>query len=210
MDVGLESQLISSADILLSFDYEQLPRTIDWGRFVERFGDNEENGIQFDKVLKRVAFPVVSVRHRSKGLDAVVSNPVTGTKGRQDMESFFGWLQRKGVRHILQLEVEDLGTTEDTRVHTDLSIRTCLQGFVVEHLDWRKLDLNPEVILRIDAETRKPEANANASGLRELTLQWSGNSAILRTWSDPEILDMLPNLKYINLTRPLEVSARDY
>lgn len=128
------------------------------------------------------------------------------------MENFFEWLHRKGVRYILQLEVQDLRTTNDTKVHTDLSIRTCLQGFIVEHLDWRKLDMSPEVLHRIDAETPKAKVNANDSMLRELTLQWSGNNAVLRAWSDPAILDMLPNLRQINLIRPplAEVSVRDY
>lgn len=126
--------------------------------------------------------------------------------GRQDMEFFFDWLHEKGVRRILRVEVDDSGKIP----HSDESIKLALDKIIVEHLDWRKTDLEPEVICRISSQAEVPGLNTegnedvvvNRNRLREVTLKWSGSNAVLRAWSEPEGLPRLQKLQVVNLSIP--------
>jgi hypothetical protein len=97
---------------------------------------------------------------------------------------FFNWLRTsKGVKRIIKVEVQDL----QGNGHSDEAIEKCLAGFHIESLDWQKIDLDPETIY-----------NA-APNLRELTLHWSGNNAVLRGWSEHDGLKRLQDLTDIHL-----------
>jgi hypothetical protein len=97
---------------------------------------------------------------------------------------FFHWLREvKRVKRILKVIVED----GEQPSHSDEAIELCLEGFDVETLDWSKPDLNPDTACKA------------SSGLSEVVLHWTGNNALLRSWSDPEIRNQLPNLSMINL-----------
>lgn len=134
-----------------------------------------------------------------------------GALGRKDMKYFFAWLYAKGVRHIINLAVEDTGNANDT-VHSDQAIQESLERFIIEHLDWRKVDLDPETILHVsskafDQENPGPKgSNEDALGLnrhlKQLNLRWSGSNAVLRAWSEREGLAMLPGLEKIYLFKP--------
>lgn len=79
-------------------------------------------------------------------------------------------------------------TMEDSnKPHSDEAIEKCLERFEVESLDWQKVDLCPEVIVRV------------GSHLRDITLHWSGHNAVLRGWGEPQGLGMCLNLKSITL-----------
>lgn len=188
-------------DIQICFDYEGLPSEIHDHVFNERFGADDKNGIRFDKVLMYVRFPNVDVIRNGR------KAPKPRARGRQDMEFFFNWLYAKGVRHILKVEVEDGGKIP----HSDESIQTSLEKIVVEHLDWKKADLDPRVICQLSSKADNPsssEADTNdevtgtRNRLREVTLEWSGNSAALRAWSEPEGLPQLQDLEVVNLRFP--------
>ncbi|EEU42353.1 uncharacterized protein NECHADRAFT_40446 [Fusarium vanettenii 77-13-4] len=182
----------------ICFDYEGLPSEIQAHVFNERFGKDRNSGIQFDEVLMYVRFPDVTVIHSGRRA------PKPRALGRQDMEFFFDWLYAKGVRRILKLEVEDSGKIP----HSDEAIQISLDKIMIEHLDWQKSDLDPRVICNISSKADRSSVSSDDSDdgakniLREVTLKWSGNNAVLRAWSEPEGLPQLQKLEVINLCIP--------
>ncbi|KAI8718222.1 Peptidase-S8 domain-containing protein [Fusarium sp. LHS14.1] len=185
-------------DVQICFDYEGLPSEIQAHVFNERFGKDRSSGIQFDEVLMYVRFPDVTVIHSGRRA------PKPRALGRQDMEFFFDWLYAKGVRRILKLEVEDSGKIP----HSDEAIQISLDKIMIEHLDWQKSDLDPRVICNISSKADSSSVSDDDSDdgakniLREVTLKWSGNNAVLRAWSEPEGLPQLQKLEVINLCIP--------
>ena len=134
-----------------------------------------------------------------------------GPSGRKDMQYFFNWLYEKGVRHIIRVSVEDSGASGE-KVHSDQAIQKSLERFIVEQLDWKKTDLDPETILSIGnkavkeppswkAKKSKPETKVEPQ-LRQLCLRWSGSNTVLRGWSEPGGLAKLPHLRQIRLFLP--------
>ena len=121
------------------------------------------------------------------------------------MKYFFDWLYKKGVRHIIKLSVEDSGASGQ-KVHSDLVIRESLSRFIIEHLDWQKTDLDPETILHINSKGHSKEdkhAEIVPGGqLKKLTLRWSGRNAVLRAWSGPDALPLLPHLQEVEVVQP--------
>lgn len=117
------------ADIQTFFDYQKLPDKIKVDLFEKAFV-----GATFDEVLKFVHFSNVTVIHPT--------TPRTKNQlarcglGRRDMEFFFNFLFKKGVRYILKVVVEEDGPL----VHSDEAIKNSLNKITVEHLDWRKVD----------------------------------------------------------------------
>lgn len=176
--------------------------------------------IKFDEVLQYVHFTNVTVIRRQKPNSK--NDRPRGGLGRRDMEFFFNFLHKKGVRYILKLVVEE-GVRS---VHSDEAIKNSLDRIIVEHLDWRKVDcrhrypdmiicslltfrttVDPQLICGISSQAEdmldKNEGDAGRRNqLRQLDLQWSGNSAILRAWSEPEGLASLPHLETVNITVP--------
>ncbi|KAK4151929.1 hypothetical protein C8A00DRAFT_44937 [Chaetomidium leptoderma] len=203
-------------DFQISFDYDRLPRKMLWNEFVKRFGADAQSGLRFDRVLQYVTFPRVQVTLKGRRADmereAELQSGVrqVGKLGRKDMQYFFDWLYKKGVRHIIRVSVEDSGDSGET-VHSDQAIQESLERFIVEHLDWKKTDLDPETILRVSSKVNReaptPENPMKTEivsdrQLKQLYLRWSGNNAVLRGWSEPEGLAMLPYLQSILLFTP--------
>lgn len=89
---------------------------------------------KFDEVLKFVHFTNVTVIRRQKANSK--NERQSGGLGRQDMEFFFNFLYKKGVRYILKVVVEEDGQS----LHSDEAIKNSLDRMIVEHLDWRKID----------------------------------------------------------------------
>jgi hypothetical protein len=145
------------------------------------------HGFHFDDALLYIDFRRVELdapKWRSRSNDAGSEAGV----GRKDMESFFKWLQEKGVRNIIKVIVEDrFGVA-----HSDVSIEKALQNFDIEILDWRKIDLCPRTI----------REGCKNSVLQEIHLWWSGNNGMLRSWSEPDGLVKLTRLKAIHLHEP--------
>ncbi|KAL7933306.1 hypothetical protein V8C35DRAFT_305479 [Trichoderma chlorosporum] len=188
-------------DFQIYFDYSGLPDKIDSHTFEDRFGKDDTSGIRFDDVLMYVRFPLVTVTLKGRN-----ARPPRA-KGREDMEFFFGWLHRKGVRRILRVEVDDGGPIP----HSDESIRNSLDKIIIEHLDWSKRDLDPRLICQISSNAKLSDVDfedesltASRNELREIKLQWSGNNAVLRAWSEINGLPQLPKLKVINLSIPTQ------
>ncbi|KAI1654119.1 hypothetical protein F4813DRAFT_235945 [Daldinia decipiens] len=208
-------------DIQTSFDYDTLPRNILWKNFIGRFGADSKSGLKFDSVLQYVTLPHIEVRQKGRlaDQDAKVQSKIhqPGALGCEDMKYIFDWLYNKGVRHIIRLTVEDTGYSGE-KVHSDQAIQKSLENFVVEHLDWQKVDLDPETILHVSSKVNttalthdgpKDTESAPYSQLKQLYLRWSGSNAVLRAWSEPEGLPMLPQLLKVCLYRPPSEKAYD-
>ncbi|KAF3065486.1 hypothetical protein CFAM422_009587 [Trichoderma lentiforme] len=212
-------------DIHISFDYDSLPRKLLWHEFLKRFGSSKSGRLTFDNVLQYVTLPRVSVNvtgrladiereaEEESGLRQI------GALGRKDAKYFLDWLFDKGVRHIISLSVED-GGRSDEKVHSDQVIQESLERLIVEHLDWQKIDLDPETILRVGCKIIQKDGSYTISAsdqvstqpvsqhLRQLSLRWSGSNAVLRSWSEPDGLVLLPQLQKIKLVKPSP--AKDY
>lgn len=175
-----------NADIQLYFNYTGGPPEVKKGQFEATFA-----ATRFCDILKFVSFPAsVSVIQDTR-LGSNVSMTRTAGHGRRDMEFFSDWLQRKGVRHIISMQVYDFNPC-----HSDKSIGSVLRSFKIEDLDWRKIDLDPRTIQEACNEVQR------------LTLWWSGNNTALRAWSEPNGLPALPHLKEIRICLPREIQVR--
>jgi len=125
----------------------------------------------FDSTLRHVA-----VRR------LMFNRPENNEAGRTDMEILFKLLRDRNVRHIVKLIVLDL----EKPAHSDMSIENCLSGFkTIEILDWRKLDICPQTIIKACRD------------VVELHLYWSGSNGILRAWSAIDGLATLPRLSKV-------------
>ncbi|KAI1083970.1 hypothetical protein F5B20DRAFT_526194 [Whalleya microplaca] len=211
-------------DIQVSFDYDRLPRKMFWNEFIKRFGADSTSGLKFDRVLQYALFPRVEVRLKGRLADLERDAELQsgkrqlGALGRKDMVHFCDWLYKKGVRHIIRLSVDDCGDVEE-KVHSDEAIQESLERFIIERLDWKKTDLDPETILHISSkaiikEAPTPENPKNVEfipdqQLKQLYLKWSGSNAVLRAWSEPEGLTMLPRLQRIYLFKPPSAKMYD-
>lgn len=199
----------ASSGIHISFDYDRLPREIEWAKFTDHFGSDGTSRIQFDPVLQYVTFPRVEVKLTGRLADIERKNEKArpGPVSRKDMVNFFEWLYKKDVRHIIKVSVEEYENLDD-KAHSDQAIQKCLESLIIDHLDWQKTDLDPETILHVSSKApttgddlKDTELLPNRR-LRELSLRWSGSNAVLRAWSEPEGLPMLPHLQTIHLFKP--------
>lgn len=200
----------------MSFDYDNLPRKLLWNEFVERFDSSNGDRLAFDNVLQYVTLPRVSVEEkgqRERETEERYEIRQIGALGRKDAKYFLDWLFDKGVRHIISLSVEDSGRFGE-KVHSDQIIQESLERLIVEHLDWQKIDLDPETILRVGCKTVQQDGSytiyengqtstqTGSLHLRQLSLRWSGSNAVLRAWSEPDGLALLPQLQKIKLVKP--------
>ncbi|KAI0146018.1 hypothetical protein F4776DRAFT_609046 [Hypoxylon sp. NC0597] len=148
-----------------------------------------------EDVLQYVAIPRVEVEDDPIRLRPGQRAPKPDGNGRTDMKPLFSWLKdEKKVKTILKVIVDDL----EEPAHSDEVIEDCLIGMGVENWNWRKLDLSPEVIMKV-----APDA-------RVVHLYWSGNNVVLRGWSEPEGLKKLRKLEKVHLhvQQGLETRAR--
>ncbi|KAL5088991.1 hypothetical protein Trisim1_006135 [Trichoderma cf. simile WF8] len=205
-------------DTHISFDYDNLPRKLVWNKFVKRFG-SAKSGLTFDSVLQYVTLPRVSVKEtgpladNDRAAEEESGIRQMGELGRKDAKYFLDWLFDKGVRHIINLSVEDDGRSGE-KVHSDQIIRQSLERLIIEHLDWQKIDLDPETILHVGCKTVRQDGPYTitqsdqvstqpvSQHLRQLSLRWSGSNAVLRAWSEPNGLVLLPQLQKVKLVKP--------
>ncbi|KAI0442366.1 hypothetical protein F4803DRAFT_551238 [Xylaria telfairii] len=144
--------------------------------------------LKFESILSYVALPMLSV------LDLETVDPLGAfhnkksmSKGRRDMGAIFEWLRLQNVETIHAITVID--STEPS--HSDTAIENALRGFDIEVWDWKKLDLNCDVISNCAGET-----------VREISLYSSGNYAVLMGWASTDGLGCrkrFPKLKHVHL-----------
>ncbi|KAM0329394.1 hypothetical protein ACHAQA_004701 [Verticillium albo-atrum] len=169
----------NKAGTQICFEYFGAPAAIKSRDFKASF-----EHVRFDDVLQYVAFPRLEVEPKPplhpKTNAADEDYPLESLgRGRTDMIYFFDWLRKKNVKRIIRVIVQEV---DGQPAHSDEAIERALAGFQVEALDWQKPDLDPDTICAVSEE------------LRELTLHWRGNNAVLKGWSD---VDGLRRLKYL-------------
>lgn len=102
--------------------------------------------------------------------------------GRDDLIFLFNFLRNKSVKRIIRVTVDDMAVPG----HSDEAIEKSLAGFKVEVWDWQKLDVCIATVI------------ATAPEVREITLYWSGNNAVLWGWSGEQGgLCQLKNLRKV-------------
>ncbi|KAM0494430.1 hypothetical protein ACHAP8_008573 [Fusarium lateritium] len=197
-------------DIQTGFDYRGSPSPISWTDFKRIFGAGQLLGYKFDPVLQYATFPYVQVINKPTPSEKEASFKISekSSFGRKDMKYFLDWLYGKGVRHIIKLSVEepvDVGQG----VHGDQTIQETLGKFIIEHLDWKKTDMDPETILHIGSRMEIPTSEGSnghdlvmESQIRKLTLMWSGSNAVLRAWSHKDALPKMRFLQEVEIVRP--------
>ncbi|KAF9768541.1 hypothetical protein IL306_014140 [Fusarium sp. DS 682] len=197
-------------DIQTGFDYCGSPSPISWKDFKKRFGAGQSQGYRFDSVLQYATFPYVKVIEKLSPAEKEASEKTSeqSSYGRKDIKYFLDWLYLKGVRHIIKLSVEE-STDVGQGVHGDQTIQEALGKFVVERLDWKKTDLDPETMLHIGSQIESPSSGCPnddepviESQVRKLTLMWSGSNAVLRAWSDEHALPKMRFLQEVEIIRP--------
>ncbi|KAL4935211.1 hypothetical protein BDV06DRAFT_234533 [Aspergillus oleicola] len=157
-------------DIQLYFNYTGLPvENADPITFYDNFKQT-----RFDEVLQYVVFPPLRLRKTdiSRGEAFQRHKELFQSKsgGHKDLLFSFSWLKDKKVKHIINLVVRD---TVDP--HGDDAIEACLSGFY----------LDPEMLC------------SACPDVKELHLEWGGNNAILRAWTEAEGLRTLEKLEQI-------------
>ena len=138
--------------------------------------------LEFENVLRYVAFPNFQIEKRyvrSRGKQVIEPDG----SGRDDMTVLFQFLRKEKVQRIIHVIVDD----RDKIPHSDGAIDIALRGLKVEKWDWQKFDICMETI-----------ASA-APDVEQIHLYWSGNNAVLRGWSDKEVLKRMTKLKRIYL-----------
>ena len=110
--------------------------------------------------------------------DSELGSDIYTLRSRLDYVKVFNWLRKKGVRKVLEVNIED----DETEPHCDEAIEAALQGLDVEILNWKKLDLCSDVLW-----------NA-ARDVKELFLYSSANNDVLRSWSAKDGLGRLPKV----------------
>ncbi|PYH90812.1 hypothetical protein BO71DRAFT_386856 [Aspergillus ellipticus CBS 707.79] len=170
-------------NINLSFNFSQGPMTISKDSFEESY-----NYMDFDEVLRYVTFrPILLQRPPGPAPGSRLAKKLAQTAkpdhGPNDLVFFFDWLYEKKVRHIFKVVVHDV----DSAPHSDMAIEDCLKKFEIEALDWRKVDLSPQTLF-----------NA-CRNVKEVYLRWSGNTSVLKAWSEQDGLPRLENLERVHL-----------
>ncbi|KAI0436566.1 hypothetical protein F4803DRAFT_541811 [Xylaria telfairii] len=172
----------------IEFDLGGLPHATISEDYLERLSKH----LQFESILKYVALPKLTLE----------STVVRGKKGEQPprrrglsyLVTVFDWLRKNHVEKIVKVMVID----DADPSHSDASIEEALHDFGIEIWDWKKLDLNTDVIWRA---TTAPE-NKEVSVVREISLYSTGNNAVLMGWASPQGLTnrkKFPDLKKVNL-----------
>ncbi|CAN9474906.1 unnamed protein product [Alternaria alternata] len=154
--------------------------------------------VNFEDTLKYVLLPNIRIDKPPAAVSKFLSRSTakdTG-KGRDDYTVIFEWLRNKGVKRIFNLYIDD----SEQPSHSDETIEKALQGIeVLKVWDWQRTDLSSEVIAKA------------APNVSQVNLYWSGNNAVLRSWSESEGLNQLKKLDTVVLytTQGLETRARE-
>ncbi|KAJ3580497.1 hypothetical protein NPX13_g50 [Xylaria arbuscula] len=168
----------------IEFDLGGLPHAT----ISEDYLDRLSKHLQFESILKYVALPKLTVE-----LNTVVrrkrGEQRARKRGLSHLVTVFDWLRKNHVEKIVKIMVID----DVDPSHSDASIEEALRDFGVEVWDWKKLDLNTDVIWRA---TTAP-GNKEASVVEEISLYSTGNNAVLMANSLSVLI--VSQLKKVNL-----------
>jgi hypothetical protein len=141
--------------------------------------------MNFEPYLQYVYIPNLSVIDvKNEQLEAT---DWWDSHSRKDYAYIFWWLEKtKTVQRIFSIVVVD----DPSNPHSDEVIEHAAKPFDVEEWDWRKPDICSDTLV------------AAAKNVRDLTLYWSGNRAVLKSWAAEDGLALLPKLKTVRIMAP--------
>ncbi|KAK4109055.1 hypothetical protein N656DRAFT_783344 [Canariomyces notabilis] len=137
-------------------------------KITQDYLESLETHVRFERTLKYVALPRLAVETTSSSSQA--GSALLQKAPGADLTTIFTWLKKRHVRKIQKVTVFD----SELPSHTDENIIKALEKFEVEEWDWDKMDLSSEVVFR-----------ASSGSVREISLQASGNEAVLQGWCAP-------------------------
>jgi len=108
-------------------------------------------------------------------------NYVRMPRPHEGVGKLFSWLQTKNVKTIKRLHIPDSTISPMSDEFVESAI---LDKFMIEELDWRKLDLNLDVLTRAK----------NKDHITDLSLYSSGNWSVLYHWISIDGLAKLPKV----------------
>jgi hypothetical protein len=136
--------------------------------------------LAFEPLLQYVYIPNLSVVDVKPDNAELMKKDWWKAKSRKDYFFIFDWLRKsRRVERILSIIVDD----DPVNFHGDEVIEEAVSSFNIEKWNWVKLDMCSDTIY------------AAARNVRHLTLHWSGNRAVLKSWA---ALDGLAKLKEVS------------
>jgi len=141
----------------------------DFKRFVEQLTKGHApSDLYFEETLFYVYLPDMNTFKKSCPHDGV--------------RDLFTWLsEEKKVETIKNLNIPDNTTCP---MSDELVEEAVINRFQIEKFDWRKLDINIDILTKSE----------HASKFTDITLYSSGNWSVLYHWASKEGLCMLPNV----------------
>jgi hypothetical protein len=162
----------------IEFDMSGEKRSIN-DEYLERL---EAHEIKYETVLRYLHLPLVSSRRKPSSSSQDPPPGIPDQTGYSDAyASVFKWLKDKDVRKIFRVRVDDIGQ----KPHGDSIIQSALTGIEIDRLDWRKMDIGSDTIVKA------------APAIKALNLYWSGSNAVLQGWACEEGLCQLVNVSEV-------------
>ena len=157
----------------LSLDMSDFNRSShDFKEFVKSLTRSEaRNSIQFEECLVSVFLADLNTFKKPVPYDGV--------------DELFQWLKEKGnVKKIKSLNIPD-----NTSIPmSDEYVLVCiLERFEIERFDWRKLDINLDILL----------SSPYKDAFTEITLYSTGNFSVLYHWASRDGIGGLPNVSHL-------------
>ncbi|KAI1458770.1 subtilisin-like protein [Annulohypoxylon moriforme] len=178
------------------------------------FLESQKRHYKLDTILKRIQISSsVSIQWDDMSFEARKIATEWGCAGNIDLFMVFYWLKKEiKVKKVLEVVVDDGAGSEvatddliagGKKPHSDRAIIECLDGLGVETLNWRRMDIPADVIVK-----------AAGNHVKTLYLYCSGLNAVLQSWADSQGLSRLEKLEnvYLEIDQGLESIEwiRDY
>jgi hypothetical protein len=123
----------------------------------------------FEPLLQYVYIPILRTEEIVPDREIADQSWWKGSS-RKDYFHIFHWLKHtKHVDRILSITVDD----DPINYHSEEIIEHAVKEFNIETWNWVKLDMCSDTI------------KAAAEKMRHLSLHWSGNRAVLKSWAAP-------------------------
>ncbi|OAL20469.1 hypothetical protein AYO20_11489 [Fonsecaea nubica] len=151
----------------------------DFKIFVDELKHSTDKGLLFEECLLSVFLPDLNTFRKATPHDGV--------------RDLFEWLRNEGnVKRIKSLNIPDSTTLP---MSDELVSEAIIDVFEVEKFDWRKLDINLDILVR----------SKHRDEFTNLTLYSTGNYSVMHHWISPEGLEKLTSLRKVTI----EIMALD-
>ncbi|KAI1122463.1 hypothetical protein F5Y10DRAFT_271025 [Nemania abortiva] len=160
---------------------------------------NLKSLLDFDDIIAYVTIPKLGEREdESQDRENLKVSPLTDKPQKriapkEAVTAVFQLLRESGVKKIMRVVVEDPGNPP----YDDDTIQAALSGFDIDDWDWKTQDVCVEII------------NQVAPNVRSLKLYPSGNDGVFQSWSGPDGLIRLSQLREVTLVVGNTVQSRE-